>query len=165
MKMTSLRDLFVHQVQDLWDAETRLLDHWSDLAGSANSVELRSFIEMQHDITRAHVGRLEQICSDLSISANRVTCYGMKGLVDECRTMCKTRGDESTRDAGLICAIQRVLHYEIAGFGCAHSFARRLGFDVAGNLLHECAVDAGDADKRLTSLAESTVNIEAAKVY
>jgi ferritin-like metal-binding protein YciE len=65
------------------------------------------------------------------------------------------------KDAGLICAAQRVEHYEMAAYGCARTFARRLGLHEAANLLQTTLDEEGAADKKLTELATSGINFSA----
>ena len=71
-------------------------------------------------------------------------------------------GDPATIDAALIAAAQRVEHYEIASYGTVRTYARTLGYDDEAELLQQTLDEEGDADKKLTTLAESSINIEAA---
>jgi ferritin-like metal-binding protein YciE len=87
----------------------------------------------------------------------------MEGLIAEGEEIIDADGDPDVKDAALIAAAQRVEHYEIAGYGCARTFARRLGQQAAAALLQETLDEEGDADKILTHIAESSVNTEAAR--
>jgi ferritin-like metal-binding protein YciE len=69
--------------------------------------------------------------------------------------------DPAVKDAALIAAAQRVEHYEMAGYGCVRTFARLLGEDSAADLLQKTLNEEGDADKKLTKLAETVINVEA----
>ena len=85
----------------------------------------------------------------------------MKGLIEEGSEILEEDGDESVLDAALIGAAQRVEHYEIAAYGTVRTFANKLGEEEAAELLQETLDEEGEADKLLTELAESVVNVEA----
>ncbi len=74
----------------------------------------------------------------------------------------KAGGDKDVRDAGLIGAAQRVEHYEIAGYGTARTLAARLGESEAADKLQATLDEEGEADQKLTEIAENEVNAEAA---
>ena len=86
----------------------------------------------------------------------------MKGLIEEGDHVIKAKGDDDVRDAALIAAAQRVEHYEIAGYGTVRNFAQRLGLDDAAKILQQTLDEEGAADKKLTQLAEQSVNQRAA---
>jgi ferritin-like metal-binding protein YciE len=85
----------------------------------------------------------------------------MEGLIDEGKELLQADIDDDVLDAGLIAAAQRVEHYEIAGYGCARTYARLLGDDEAANLLQQSLDEEGETDKRLTEIAENMVNARA----
>lgn len=87
----------------------------------------------------------------------------MKGLIAEGQEITKANADPEVKDAGLIAAAQRVEHYEIAGYGTARTFAERLGHPQAARLLQTTLNEEANAQKKLTAIAESTVNPVAAR--
>ena len=91
------------------------------------------------------------------------TCEAMQGLIAEGQEIIAMEGDPDVKDAALIAAAQRVEHYEIAGYGCARTFARQLGRSDVAEKLQETLDEEGNADKILTDIAESFVNTEAAR--
>jgi len=70
--------------------------------------------------------------------------------------------DDATRDAGLISAVQRVKHYEIASYGTARAHAQTLNESDVASLLETTLNEEAETDKKLTALAEQQVNAEAA---
>ena len=112
---------------------------------------------------RLHVMK-RWIRSAVRIDTSRVNGLVI-ALVPPTRTNIKTaeEGDPSVLDAAIICAAQRVEHYEIAGYGCARTFAGLLGDNEAADLLQQTLDEEGQTDKRLTELAESSINQEAAQ--
>lgn len=157
----SLEDLFIDQVQDLYDAEKRLINALPKMADAARSGELRQAFRAHLAETRQHAVRLEQIFQMFGLRPERETCDGMKGLIKEGEEMVEATGNDSVRDAALIAAAQRVEHYEIAGYGTARSLARQLGREEAARLLQTTLNEEGEADQKLTALAEQFVNAEA----
>lgn len=161
-KFDSMEDLFVEQLEDIYDAEKRLTKALPDMAKAATNEKLRSAFESHLEETKGHVGRLEQVFKLVNRKAKATTCEAMKGLIEEGENMMEAKGDDDVRDAALIAAAQRVEHYEIAGYGTLRNFAQRLGLQDAAEILQQTLDEEGAADKKLTQLAEQSVNQRAA---
>jgi len=161
-EFNSLKDLFINQIQDLYDAENRLTEALPKMADAASSAQLRQAIQSHLAETEGHVTRLESVFRELNLEPKRETCEAMKGLIAEGSEMIKAKGDADVRDAALIAAAQRVEHYEMAGYGTARTFAQRLGLTQAANLLQQTLHEEVAADKKLTQIAEAAVNQQAA---
>lgn len=157
----NLDELFLQQLKDVYDAEYRLVDALPKMAEAASSNDLRNAFQAHEAQTKQHVQRLEQVFDRLGKSPERDTCAAMKGLIDEGQDMIKAKGDDKVRDAGLIAAAQRVEHYEIASYGTLRTFAQQLGMSDVANILQTTLDEEGETDKRLTSIAESHINMEA----
>jgi ferritin-like metal-binding protein YciE len=162
LKLNSLRDLLVEELRDLYNAETQLVDALPKMAEAATSHELKSAFEHHLEETREHVSRLENIFQQIDEESSGETCEAMKGLIKEGEILLKAEGDPDVRDAGLIGAAQRVEHYEMAGYGTARSLARRLGENQVAEALQQTLNEEAEANKKLTSIAESRVNVSAA---
>jgi ferritin-like metal-binding protein YciE len=162
LKLDSLRDLLVEELRDLYSAETQLLDALPKMEQAASSNELKSAFSHHLEQTRQHVSRLERIFQQMGENPSGETCEAMKGLVKEGEVLVKAKGDPDVQDAGLIGAAQRVEHYEIAGYGTARTLARRLGEGQVAETLQQTLNEEAEADKKLTSIAESNVNVAAA---
>jgi ferritin-like metal-binding protein YciE len=107
------------------------------------------------------MSRPEGIFQQINEKSPGETCEAMKGLIKEGEILVKAEGDPDVRDAGLIGAAQRVEHYEMAGYGTARSLARRLGENRLAETLQMILHEEGEADKELSSIAESKVNLVA----
>jgi ferritin-like metal-binding protein YciE len=160
-EFNSFQDLFVDQIKDLYDAETRLTDALPKMADAANSSQLKQAFSDHLRETQGHVSRLEQVFREINVEPERDTCDAMKGLIAEGETMIKAKGDPTIKDAALIAAAQRVEHYEISGYGTARTFAQRLGLTQAANLLQQTLQEEKAADEKLNTIAESSVNRQA----
>jgi ferritin-like metal-binding protein YciE len=161
MKFETMEDLFLGEIQDLYDAEQRLVKALPGMAEAATSAELRQVFEKHLAETEGHVGRLEQIFSQMGKDPKATTCDAMKGLVKEGESIIDDIDQSPLRDAGLIAAANRVEHYEIAAYGSAKTFAQTLGLTGVVTLLAQTLQEEKMADQKLTEIAESMVNIEA----
>jgi ferritin-like metal-binding protein YciE len=163
MKLDNLRKLYLQQLCDLYDAEYQILDALPAMEEAATTPELKTAFRQHLEKTEGHVRKLEQIFADLGEEPRREKCKGMKGLLAEGDDFVKAQGDPSTKDAALIAAAQRVEHYEIAGYGTARAYAWTLGHGSEAQWLQQVLDEEGEADKKLTSIAERTINVEAAR--
>jgi ferritin-like metal-binding protein YciE len=154
-------DLFVVQLQDLYDAEQRLTKALPKMAAAAHNSSLKSAFEEHLRQTQNQVSRLEHVFQQLGHSAKTKTCEAMKGLIEEGSEIISGKGDPNVKDAALIAAAQRVEHYEIAAYGTARTFAQQLGKSEAARLLQQTLDEEADTDKKLTSLAEKAINPKA----
>lgn len=160
-EFNSMEDLLVDQLEDLYDAETRLVDALPKMAEASANRELKRAFENHLSETREQVNRLETVFRNLGKEPKRGTCDAMKGLISEGEGMISAGGDAQVKDAALIAAAQRVEHYEIAGYGTARNFANQIGRTDVAELLQRTLDEEGEADKKLTQVAESFVNPKA----
>jgi len=158
----SMQDLFNEELEDLYDAEKQIVKALPKVAEAVASEELRDALEEHLEQTNQHVTRLEQVFQSIGREAKAKKCEGMKGLLEEGENVISELDKSSVRDAALIAAAQKVEHYEISGYGTLRTFAQLLGHDEAVELLEETLEEEKEADEKLTDIAESEINIEAA---
>jgi ferritin-like metal-binding protein YciE len=158
----TLRDLYLNELHDLYSAETQLLEALPTMADAATSSQLKQAFTAHLEETEGHVNRLEEIFAALGEEPSEETCQAMEGLIREGEDYVKASGDRDIRDAGLIGAAQRIEHYEIAAYGTARTLATRLGESEAADKLQATLDEEGEADRKLTAIAEGEVNPEAA---
>jgi ferritin-like metal-binding protein YciE len=162
MKLNSLQDLLHHELKDLFSAENQLVKALPKMAKAATNEELKAGFEEHLEQTKGHVERLNEIAEKLGIKLTGHKCKAMEGLIEEGAELIDEDAADSVRDAGLIGAAQRVEHYEIAGYGTARALAQRFGHEDIAELLGQTLEEERATDEKLTELAESTVNAEAA---
>lgn len=163
MKAKGFSDLFELELKDLYSAEKQLTKALPKMAKASTNDELRQAFESHLQETEGQIERLETIFKQLDISFSRVEkCKAMEGLIEEGKEIMEEDLAPDVLDAALICAAQKVEHYEIAGYGCARTFAQQLGHEDIADLLQETLDEEGNADKKLNDIAESVVNQEAA---
>ena len=135
MHLNTLRDLFVDELKDLYDAETQITRALPMMAAKASSPDLKMAFEEHLGQTQVQIQRLEQIFQQLGESPTGKTCKAMRGLLAEGEELLKHGGDPDVLDAGMIAAAQKVEHYEIASYGTARTWAQLLGEQEAATLL------------------------------
>jgi len=161
MALESLQDLYLEQLRDLHSAEEQIIEALPKMIKKTNHPELRRAFETHLRQTEEQLRRLEQIGEQSGQDLGGHTCKGMKGLLEEGEELMKERADSDVLDAALISAAQRVEHYEMAGYGCARTYARLLGLEDDARVLQQTLDEEGETDHLLTELAERVINIEA----
>jgi ferritin-like metal-binding protein YciE len=160
--MKDLNALFVHFLRDIYYAEKQILKTLPKMARKADSQDLREAFEHHREETETHVENLEKVFETLGLKARGVTCEAINGIIEEGKEIMDEAEDADVRDAGMIAAAQAVEHYEITRYGTLVSWAKTLGEQDAAKLLQQNLDQEYAADDKLTKLAESTLNKEAA---
>lgn len=160
MDLQNLKDLFVDELRDLYDAENQITEALPKLIEKAKYPQLKSALQEHLEVTRGQIRRLDTIFQQLKEKATGETCKGMKGLIKEGDDMSTRDGDASVIDAAIISAAQRVEHYEMAGYGTVRTYADLLGKPEFANLLQQTIDEEKEADKTLTEIAK-TINVQA----
>jgi len=163
MAISSLQELLVDELKDLYNAENQLVKALPKMAKAATNDDLQQAFEEHLEQTQEHVNRLEQIFERLGAKPTGKKCYAMQGLIEEGKEIISDVDQDSVLDAGIIGAAQKVEHYEIAGYGTARTHAKLLGEDQIAELLQQTLDEEGETNEKLTKLAESYVNEEAEK--
>src|ERR1700730_5145593 len=162
MQKDSLRELYVNELKDLYNAETQLVKALPKMAKAASNAELRQGFEEHLRQTSEHVSRLEQIFEKMGGKPTGKKWLGIEGLVKEGAETMQEDYEDALKDAAIIGAAQRVEHYEIAGYGTVRAFAELLGEDEHVSLLEQTLEEEKQTDEKLTELAEE-INSEAAQ--
>jgi ferritin-like metal-binding protein YciE len=161
MEIDSLTKLYVEDLKDLYSAEKQILQALPKMVKKASNKQLAKAFEEHLRVTETHVERLDRIFEGLGKSPRGKKCKGMEGLLEEGKEVMQEDMEPDVLDAALIAAAQKVEHYEMAGYGTVRTYAKLLGENQAARLLQQTLDEEGEADKTLTALAESTVNVEA----
>jgi ferritin-like metal-binding protein YciE len=154
MQKGSMRQLYVDELRDLYNAETQLVRALPKMAKASSNPELRQGFEEHLRQTSEHVSRLEQIFEMLDEKPTGKKCLGMDGLLKEGAETMKEDYKPAVLDAAIIGAAQRVEHYEIAGYGTARTFAQLLKEEEHVSLLEQTLEEEKQTDEKLTQLAE-----------
>jgi ferritin-like metal-binding protein YciE len=158
-----LKELYIDELKDLYNAEHQLVKALPKMAKAASSDELRQGFEEHLEQTKGHVQRLEKIFQALGESPKGKKCKGMEGLIEEGSEVMEEDYEGNTKDAALIGAAQRVEHYEIAGYSTVRSMAQTLGESNHVSLLEKTLEEEKETNEKLTELAEQ-INTQASEV-
>jgi ferritin-like metal-binding protein YciE len=163
VRLESLEDLYVEQLQDLYSGEQQLIEALQRLQAKAHNKKLKQAFKSHLEETRGHKEKLEEVFGRLGQSAGQEMCEAMAGIIYESEEILDACEDPDTCDAGLIASAQRVEHYEIAGYGSVVTYAKRLGHDEDVKVLEQILDEEKKADEKLTKIAESVINPKAQK--
>ncbi|MHC1764770.1 MAG: ferritin-like domain-containing protein [Verrucomicrobiia bacterium] len=154
--MSGLRDTLVEELKDIYDAEKQLLKALPKMAKAAQNEELKEAFETHQDETQTQIERLEKVFEVLGETAKGKKCKAMQGLIEEGQDLIKEDGG----DAALICAAQKIEHYEIASYGSLRAWADLLDEAEASDLFQETLDEEKSTDEKLTEIAETAANPE-----
>ena len=161
MQLEHLKDLYIRELKDLFSAEKQIIKALPKMAKAATNTKLVAGFKEHLDQTKEHAVRLEQILKSHNETTRGPKCKGMEGVIKEGAEIIEEDAEHSVRDAALIAAAQRVEHYEMAGYGCARTYAEELGDNQGAKLLQKTLEEEAATDAKLTTLAKSTINIGA----
>src|SRR5215212_2081739 len=156
-----LQELLIEELRDIYHAEGQLLKALPKMAKAATSERLKEAFERHLEETEQHVERLERAFESLGEPVKGKKCQAMEGLIAEGKEVMDEHSESSMLDAALICAAQKIEHYEIASYGTICTWADLLGLDEVSDLLKETLDEEKTTDETLTEIAESEINTQA----
>lgn len=179
--LINLKDLFNHEILDLYSAEKQIIEALPEMIDLAYSVQLKNALQEHLQVTKTHKERLEKIYelvsdnkeetesiiddkgffSRLFGGVSEPKCKGTEGLINEGKKIANENMTPEVRDAAIIASAQKIEHYEISGYGTALAYARQLNMEFAATLLDETLNEEYEADDLLTELAVGQLNIDA----
>ncbi len=169
MAISNLRELYIYELQDLYSAESQIIDALPKMVEATDDAMLKRAFEKHLEVTKEQKKRLERIFSQLNENPGNGTCEGIRGIIKEGESFIKKEKsffrediDKDVLNAALIGSAQRVEHYEISAYGTARTYANRLGLPEQAALLQKTLEEEVEADRELTNIAETSINAEAA---
>lgn len=158
MATESIRELLIDQMRDLYDAERQLVKALPKMAKNSSNEQLREAFENHLEQTRGHVQRLEQAFELMEQKAKSKSCEAMKGLVEEGKETMEEDLSDPLKDSAIICAAQKVEHYEIAGYGTVKAWAQSLGLNDVADLFETTLNEEKEADEKLNQVASEVLS-------
>jgi ferritin-like metal-binding protein YciE len=158
----TMDDLFLHTLQDIYYAENKIVKSLPEMIDNATDAQLKQGLQAHLGETEGHVKRLEQVFQLMGKKPKSVDCPAIDGIIDEAEEVTGEVEDKDVLDAAIIAAGQAVEHYEITRYGSLIAWAKRLGRNDAAKLLEQTLNEEKAADRKLTTIAESKVNLRAA---
>jgi ferritin-like metal-binding protein YciE len=161
-KTSTLHDAWLDELRDLYNAEKQITKALPKMVKAANAAPLADAFEAHLQETLKQIQRLEQVFESVGETAKSKTCDGMAGILEEGKDIMSEDFDDPTMDASLIAAAQKVEHYEIATYGTVIAWAEAMGHTQAAKLLKQTLSEEEATDEKLTSIATSGINEQAA---
>ena len=162
MAVQTMKDLFLHGVQDIYYAEKRIVESLPKIAKAVDSEKLAEALKHHLEETRGQIKRLEKVFENCGEKAKGTECPAIDGIVEEADEIMEETKDKQVLTAALLAGAQAVEHYEIARYGTLCEWAKLLGDDASYKLLSETLEEEKTADKKLTEIATKEVNRKAA---
>lgn len=160
-RLTNLNELFKHQLEDMWSAQAQFSDVLGRVSDRVEEGQLPNELATMSTDFRNHAKELERLGSTLDFDHRGNTCEAAKGIVRELNEFLEMNADSDVRDAGIIANLQRMLHYNIAGFGTTAAYARELDLDDVFITLNDLLEANRAYDSHLTQVAKQTINRKA----
>lgn len=158
----TMNDLFVHQLQDIYYAERQLTKALPKMANKATDPQLKQGFLTHLDETKQHVKRLEEVFKMHGVEVKAIDCPAIDGIIKEANDTAGEVADKAVLDAALINAAQAAEHYEIVRYGSLIAWAKQLGRNDCAAVLAKTLEEEKATDRKLTSIAETKVNLRAA---
>ena len=159
--ITTLHDLFLHQLQDIYYAENQITKALPKMIEKATDGQLKQGFETHLRETEGQIQRLEQVFQGIGEQPKAVTCPAIDGIIKEANEVAGEVADKSVLDAALVAAAQAVEHYEIARYGTLIAWAKQLGREDCASVLAETLAEEKATDEKLTQLGEGAINRQA----
>ena len=163
-KITTLQELYVDELKDLWSANDQMVKALKKIAPHAKNIKLVAVLDKSQTGIAAHTDMLKALIEAQNEKLKKEHCKGMEGLVLEAikHTIDDAPEAGPVLDAAIIAQYQRMTHYGITGFGTVSAFAKALNLTVDHEQLKAAVGDMYSSDDLMSELAESAVNVSAA---
>lgn len=162
--LNTLHDLFIVGLKEVYGAEQQLLQAVPQMIDAASSQELKNAFQQHMQSTKEQISRLENIFDMLDIDPEEMPCSAVKGMIEDTQRILSMPGDPKVKDAALIAAEQKAEHFEIASYGTLRTWAQEMGHNDVAEQLQMTLQEESQTDKKLSEMAESSINISAPQI-
>ncbi len=162
-QLNNLKDLYILELKDLYNANKQANATTEKLHGAATNSELKDALERSIKGTNKGNEHIRAIVESHDEKPTGHKCKGMEGLTTEAEehVLKGEFGDDDVRDAMLISQYQRMAHYAITGYGTVEAFAKRLGLEDDAKKLGKCKEETIEGDLKFSQMAEGKNGINA----
>ena len=162
-EIRSMEDLHLHVLQDIYYAEQQIRKSLDDMVEKATNRALTAALKAHRTETETQISRLEQVFELLGEKPKATSCPAIDGILKEAKEILEDIPDKAVLDAALIAAGQAVEHYEITRYGTLVAWSKQLGHAAVAKLLSTTLEEEKETDKKLSALADKTINAKAAQ--
>jgi ferritin-like metal-binding protein YciE len=159
--MKTLKDLFAHEIQDIYSAEKQLKAAFPEFIDATDDNNLTNLLEKYQEQTNSQFDKIRKIADDLDINPGNSKCEAMESLIKEAKGLLKHDMTKNVKDAGIIARVQRIMHYEISAYGTAVRYAKELDMSAIASKLQDSLDDKYTLDEKLGKMAIRRINEEA----
>lgn len=163
MKSSQLMHLFEKALKDIYWAEKAMVKAIPRMIEKATDEDLAWALTKHLSETETQITRAEEIFELLNVQPEAEKCEAMVGLVRELDAITDECEEGAMRDAGIIAAMQKIEHYEIATYGTMRQFAVTLKLHDIVDLVDLTLNEEKASNEKLSEVAMNAVNIEAAE--
>lgn len=157
-QINTFKDYLVHQLRDLLFTTEQMTMLLPKMASLTEHDKLRKVLDERTETSQKHSKLVKECLQILDARQSPVTCEAMVGIITEGDHLLDSIDDKEVRDSAIIATAQRMQHYEITGFGTAKSHALQLDEVDVAEKLETVLKNEKKIDKKLTKLAEKSVN-------
>jgi ferritin-like metal-binding protein YciE len=133
--METAHELFVHEMQDMLDAENQLVEALGKQAEESSRPELKKAFQSHQAQTEKQVQRLEQAFQSIGTEAEESECTGIRGLIEEHDNFKGEDPSPDILDIFNVGAAEKVESYEICAYEGLIRMAKMMGHTKAAQLL------------------------------
>jgi ferritin-like metal-binding protein YciE len=149
------RDLFEHELRDIYDAENKLVNALEKMSKDASDEQLSQAFAEHREVTQEQVKRVERVFELVDRSPRREPCAGINGLIEEYQ---KFNNEESpspeVRDVFATGAALKVENYEIASYKSLIKLANQLGLSEAVSLFGQTLQEEEETAREAEQMSE-----------
>jgi ferritin-like metal-binding protein YciE len=156
---SGLLKFFEEELYSIHHAVKDLLATAEKIKESAKLEDLKSLVQEYMELLHRQLFRITEIFNKMIEDPKPGVCAAMEGIIMEIEnTIDKTVAGSVTRDAALIVALQKAMHYNIASYGSLEQLATTLGKEDITDLLNRSLREEKEIDKLFSDLAEKRIN-------
>jgi ferritin-like metal-binding protein YciE len=153
MAMSTIEELFEHELKDIYGGETSLLAALEQMAEETPDREIKKGFQQHRKETQGQLKRLDKIFKMLGRKAEAETCAGIEGLIKEKKTLMKQRPSQELLEFYNVGAAMKVERYEITSYENLIDMAEKLGLSDAVELLEQNLQEEETTLNKLKALA------------
>lgn len=153
MAMSTIEELFEHELKDMYGAETSILNGLEQMASESSDRDIKRLFQQHRKETQGQLKRLDKVFRMLGQKAEAETCPGIEGLVKEKKAFMRERPTEDLLEFYNIGAAQKVERYEITAYENLIDMAEKLGISDAVELLEQNLQEEESALNKLKAIA------------
>jgi ferritin-like metal-binding protein YciE len=163
-KITTPRELFLHELGDILYVEQQLADEaLPKLISEVQDPEFRDALERHLKETRSHVDNVERVFELLDEEPSAEKCVGFEGLKAEHEKLVEETSSDLI-DSVDLGAAARTENYEIAAYEGLRRMAKAMGEEKAVDLLDKNLKEEKEALRLVEKIATRVSNASAAAV-